>query len=73
MAQVSEDVAKLLRELEEEERAISLRRRRVHERIAFYPETAAEEHHQQERELSAKRRLLHARINALRGTSERLA
>jgi len=73
MAELPEDVAKLLWDLEEEELAVSLRRQRLHERIAFYPETATEEHHQRERELSAKRLLLHARINALRGTSERLA
>jgi hypothetical protein len=65
MAELCEDAVKLLQELEEEQ-ATSLRRRRLHERIAFYPERATEDL-DQEREISARRRDLDARIDALPG------
>ena len=54
----------LLRDLEDEERAVSAARRRVHDQLAVFgggPELAA-----RERELSAERRRLHERIDALR-------
>jgi hypothetical protein len=66
----SDDVTKLHAELEEEERAVSLRRRRLHERIAFYPDMASEDLHRQERELAAMRRELYARIDARRGPQQ---
>jgi hypothetical protein len=72
MPEPSPDVARMLADLEAEERALSLRRRRLHERIAFYPETTSEELHRQERALSDKRRKVQARIDALRGVSDRL-
>jgi hypothetical protein len=49
MAEPSPDVAKLLADLEAEECALSLRRHRLHERIAFYPETTSQELHRLER------------------------
>ena len=70
--ELSEDSARLLADLEEEERTISLRRRRLHDRLALYPETATDDVRQQERELSARRRDLHAKIDALRRTNDRL-
>ena len=70
MPEPSPDVARMLADLEAEERALSLRR--LHERIAFYPETTSEELHRQERALSDKRRKVQARIDALRGVSDRL-
>jgi hypothetical protein len=56
----------LLDELEEEERAVSLRRQRLHDRLALYPEYGDGGLDALERELSARRRDLHARIDALR-------
>ena len=56
----------LLEELEEEERAVSLRRRRLHDRLALYPEYGEADLAELERELSQRRRELHARIDALR-------
>lgn len=57
-----------LEQLEEEERAVSLRRRRLHERIdrGFPNETLLEE----ERRVSALRRELHAKIDVLRARIE---
>jgi len=55
----------LLEELEAEERALSLRRRRLHDRLALYPDYGSDLD-AREQELSARRRDLHARIDALR-------
>jgi len=60
------ELQELIDELEEEERALSLRRSRLHERLALYPEYGNGELEEAERELSARRRELHARIDALR-------
>jgi hypothetical protein len=69
------DVDESLRHLEEEERTVSLQRRRLHRRIEFLQGTAAhepgsrerlEELKVEEREISARRRALHARIDELR-------
>ena len=59
------DIEALLRELEAEERSVSLRRRQIHERIALFPDTTGELE-RREREISAYRRELHARIDTLR-------
>jgi regulator of replication initiation timing len=55
--------SKLL-ELQEEERALSVQRVKLHERLASFANPVAEE---QERELSVKRRDLHAEIDRIRG------
>jgi hypothetical protein len=52
-----------LRQLEEEERLVSARRRALHERLANFPNELAV---QQEQALSARRRELHAAIDELR-------
>lgn len=57
------DLEQQLRELEEEEREVSARRRRLHERLANFPNELAEK---QEQELSARRRELHAAIDEVR-------
>lgn len=49
--------------LERQERQVSARRRRLHERIAAFPSDHAE---RQERDLSLRRRVLHRRIDELR-------
>jgi hypothetical protein len=54
----------LLEQLEVEERAISARRRRLHNRIATFPDTTGS-WAREERELSAKRRELHRQIDLL--------
>ena len=59
------DPKALLAELEAEERSISDRRRKLHERIAMFPD-ASGELERRERELSQERRELHARIDNLR-------
>lgn len=61
----------LLEELEAEERELSLRRRRLHDRLAVFPDYGGGDLDQQERELSARRRELHARIDALRAERSR--
>jgi hypothetical protein len=53
-----------LRKLEAEEREVSALRVKLHDRLASFENTAAEE---QERELSAKRQELHAEIDRIRG------
>lgn len=62
--------------LEQEERAISQRRRRLHERIDFVRGSGAQDADSlerlaaleaEEKEVSYRRRQLHARIDALRG------
>ena len=70
------DDARRLAQLESEERTVSSRRRRVHDRLDFMRSGAAvasadhEERLQQlteeERELSSRRRELHVEIDALR-------
>jgi lipoprotein signal peptidase len=52
-----------LRRLEAEERAVSRRRAKLHDRLALFPSTDAE---RQERALSQRRRELHAEIDRLR-------
>jgi hypothetical protein len=52
-----------LEELEAQERLISLQRRRIHDRLASFPNAATQE---REREISRQRRELHAKIDALR-------
>lgn len=61
------DLEARLRDLEEEERTLSRRRRVLHERIALYPD-ATGDLERREQELSAQRRDLHARIDALRAS-----
>ena len=55
--------AKLV-ELQDEERAVSAQRVKLHERLASFSNAVAEE---QERKLSAKRSELHAEIDRIRG------
>ena len=55
--------AKLV-ELQDEERAVSAQRVKLHERLASFSNEVAQE---QERELSAKRRELHDEIDRIRG------
>jgi chromosome segregation ATPase len=54
-----------LQELEEEERLLSSRRRKLHDRMAMYPDSGADLE-AQERELSNRRRELHREIDELR-------
>jgi hypothetical protein len=56
----------LLEQLEAEEQAVSLQRRRLHDRLALYPGGGGSDLEAKERELSARRRELHQRIDALR-------
>jgi hypothetical protein len=60
------ELQELIAELEQEERAVSLRRRRLHDRLALYPDYGSGDLEAIEHELSARRRDLHARIDALR-------
>jgi hypothetical protein len=60
----SDEDASLLAGLEEEERAVSTERRRLHDRIDNWGGT--DELLERERELSRHRRELHARIDELR-------
>ena len=62
MTEKSDLEAKLER-LEQEEREVSALRRRLHERLASFPNDVLME---QERELSARRRELHEQIDVLR-------
>lgn len=56
-----------LRRLEEEERQVSQRRRRLHDRMALFPDPTGElQLKQQEEELSRERRDIHLRIDELR-------
>jgi hypothetical protein len=61
-----QELEALLEELEAEEQAVSLQRRRLHERLALYPGQNGSDLEAKERELSARRRELHRRIDALR-------
>ena len=61
------EIDALLEQLEAEERDISTARRRLHDRIATFPESAAKANLElRERELSNQRSDLHRRIDALR-------
>jgi hypothetical protein len=61
------EVDALLEQLEAEERDLSLVRRRLHDRIATFPESAAALNlERREREISNERHELHRRINELR-------
>jgi hypothetical protein len=53
-----------LEQLEDEERRVSARRRKLHDRMAIFP--ASEELAEQERTLSKLRRELHKQIDELR-------
>jgi hypothetical protein len=68
MAQTREEIDALLKELEEEERVLSASRRRLHDRIALYPDTTDADLEAKERELSQRRRELHAQIDSLRAS-----
>ena len=63
-----EALEQLLIELQAEEEEISRRRRKLHDRLASFPNEVTQ---QQEREISAKRRALHVRIDALRSERSR--
>ena len=65
------DIEVLLRDLEAEERSVSLRRQQLHERIALFPDTTGELE-RREQELSTQRRELHARIDTLRAAASAL-
>jgi chromosome segregation ATPase len=57
-------IGELMKQLEAEERALSARRRKLHDRIAiFTDETGTWE--EQEREISRQRRVLHEQIDQL--------
>jgi hypothetical protein len=59
-----EVIGELMKQLEAEERALSVRRRKLHDRIAiFADETGNWE--EQEREISRQRRVLHQQIDQL--------
>lgn len=57
------DLDQLLLRLEREEREVSTKRARIHERLASFPNSVLEE---QERELSEQRRALHVEIDKVR-------
>ena len=59
------DLDSLLEELEDEERRVSARRRKLHDRIALFPDETGDLA-RQEREVSQERRELHRRIDELR-------
>jgi chromosome segregation ATPase len=65
VTELGRDPRTLLAELEAQERSVSDRRRKLHERIAMFPD-ASGELERRERELSQERRELHARIDNLR-------
>ena len=63
----------LLEQLEAEERDLSLVRRKLHDRIATFPESAASLNLEvKEREVSKQRQELHRRINELRARRHEL-
>jgi len=57
-----------LEALEAEEVELSNRRRKIHDRLASFPNEVTQ---QQEHDLSARRRALHVRIDALRAERSR--
>jgi uncharacterized protein (DUF342 family) len=64
-----EGLRELLERLEAEEQEVSELRRKVHDRLASFPNETTE---RQERELSARRRELHAEIDRVRVERNRL-
>ncbi len=58
-----EELDRVLAELEAEEAEVSRLRRKLHDRLASFPNEVAQ---QQEHDVSKKRRELHVRIDALR-------
>ncbi len=63
----------LLEQLDADERHLSLTRRRLHDRIAMFPEsTARSDLELRERELSKQRRELHRRLDELRARRNEL-
>jgi hypothetical protein len=63
-----EELERALRDLEVEEADVSRLRRKLHDRLASFPNEVTQ---QQEREVSAKRRALHVRIDELRAERSR--
>jgi anti-sigma-K factor RsiG len=63
-----EALEQLLVQLQAEEEEVSRRRRKLHDRLASFPNEVTQ---QQEREISAQRRALHVRIDALRAERSR--
>jgi hypothetical protein len=59
-----EVIGELMKQLEAEERALSSRRRKLHDRIAIFTDTTGT-WQEQEREISRKRRVLHEQIDQL--------
>jgi hypothetical protein len=57
------ELEQILTELEAEEVEVSRLRRRLHDRLASFPNEVTQ---QQEQEISKRRRALHVRIDALR-------
>jgi hypothetical protein len=67
------EVEALLEQLEAEERDLSTTRRRLHDRIATFPESAGRANLElREREISNERRELHRRIDELRARRDEL-
>lgn len=60
---MGEDLGGILKRLEAEERLVSLRRAKLHDRLAIFPTAAGQ---RQERALSDRRRRLHDEIDRLR-------
>ncbi len=58
-----DDLEKVLDQLEAEEREVSALRRKLHDRLASFPNEVTA---QKEREVSLRRRELHAQIDTLR-------
>lgn len=67
-ASESEDLDVLLEQLEAEEREVSALRRKLHERLASFPNEVTIE---KERQLSKRRSELHVRIDTLRAERSR--
>ena len=67
----ADDLDSLLEELDEEERRVSARRRKLHDRMAIFPDETGQLA-RQEREVSQQRRELHQRIDELRDQRSRL-
>ena len=64
----SDDLDALLEQLESEERQMSALRRKLHDRLASFPNEVTEE---TERAISQQRSELHVRIDALRAERSR--
>jgi hypothetical protein len=64
----SDDLDVLLEQLETEERELSAQRRKLHDRLASFPNEVTIE---KERELSKRRSELHVRIDTLRAERSR--